>query len=123
MVAVARIINATLVTPELDKRSFWLDSRYSLFPFIGSIASSAGGMRTSLHLAYAVLLYLCSNFADVFDEDHFINSLANDIKVIKELPEELVTAPRAVKHFRSWSGLEYYQNEIASLWANYQVLI
>uniref|UniRef100_A0A7C9A356 O-fucosyltransferase family protein n=2 Tax=Opuntia streptacantha TaxID=393608 RepID=A0A7C9A356_OPUST len=89
MVAVARIINATLVTPELDKRSFWLDS---------------------------------SNFADVFDEDHFINSLANDIKVIKELPEELVTAPRAVKHFRSWSGLEYYQNEIASLWANYQVI-
>lgn len=89
MVAVARIINATLVVPELDKRSFWQDS---------------------------------SNFSDVFDEDHFINSLANDVKVIKNLPEELSTAARAVKHFRSWSGMDYYQGEIASMWEDYQII-
>ncbi|ONI35209.1 hypothetical protein PRUPE_1G522600 [Prunus persica] len=89
MVAVARIINATLVIPELDKRSFWKDS---------------------------------SNFSDVFDEDHFINALANDVKIITKLPKELATGTRAVKHFRSWSGMDYYQEEIASLWEEYEVI-
>ncbi|CAL5384040.1 unnamed protein product [Camellia sinensis] len=89
MVAVARIINATLVIPELDKRSFWQDT---------------------------------SNFSDVFDQDHFISSLANDVKVIRKLPKELANATRAVKHFRSWSGIDYYQDEIASMWADYQVI-
>lgn len=67
------------------------------------------------------LFLVCSNFSDVFDEDHFINSLANDVKVIKMLPKELKTAARAVKHFRSWSGMDYYQGEIASMWDDYQV--
>ncbi|XP_062101556.1 O-fucosyltransferase 7 isoform X3 [Humulus lupulus] len=89
MVAVARIINATLVIPELDKRSFWQDS---------------------------------SNFSDVFDEDHFIEALANDVKVIKKLPKDLANATRAVKHFRSWSGMEYYEDEIASMWEDYEVI-
>ncbi|KAF5468132.1 hypothetical protein F2P56_012309 [Juglans regia] len=89
MVAVARIINATLVIPELDKRSFWQDS---------------------------------SNFSDVFDEDHFINALANDVRVVKKLPKEMAAATRAVKHFRSWSGMDYYRDEIASMWEDFQVI-
>ncbi|XAR62133.1 hypothetical protein NMG60_11016767 [Bertholletia excelsa] len=89
MVAVARIINATLVIPELDKRSFWLDT---------------------------------SKFSDVFDEDHFISSLANDVKVVKKLPKELAHATRVVKQFRSWSGIDYYQENIASMWDDYQVI-
>lgn len=68
------------------------------------------------------LLYVnCSNFSDVFDEDHFINALANDVRVIRKLPEELATVARAVKYFRSWSGMDYYQNEIASMWDEHKV--
>ncbi|KAA0065132.1 heme peroxidase, plant/fungal/bacterial [Cucumis melo var. makuwa] len=89
MVAVARIINATLVIPELDKQSFWQDT---------------------------------SNFSDVFDEDHFISALAKDIKVIKKLPKELASATKVVRHFRSWSGMDYYEEEIATLWEEYQVI-
>ncbi|KAL2489399.1 O-fucosyltransferase family protein [Forsythia ovata] len=52
-VVAARILNATLVVPELDKRSFWKDD---------------------------------SNFEDIFNVDWFISYLAEDVKIIKELP-------------------------------------
>lgn len=90
MVAVARILNATLITPELDRRSFWHDA---------------------------------SHFSDIFDEDHFISSLANEVKVIKKLPKDLSNATRARKHFQSWAGISYYQEEIASLWTDHQVIL
>ncbi|KZV28888.1 hypothetical protein F511_13683 [Dorcoceras hygrometricum] len=89
MVAVARLINATLLIPELDKRSLWQDS---------------------------------SNFSDVFDEDHFINSLVDDVKIVRKLPKELASASRVVKYFRSWSGIDYYVNEISTLWEEHQVI-
>ncbi|GKV33652.1 hypothetical protein SLEP1_g42132 [Rubroshorea leprosula] len=89
MVAVARLIKATLVIPELDKRSFWKDT---------------------------------SNFSDVFDEDHFISALANDIRVIKKPPKDIPSGAKVVKHFKSWSGLHYYQDDIAPMWEEYKVI-
>eukprot|EP00249_Psilotum_nudum_P000392 c11806_g1_i1 orf=982-2679(+) len=89
MVAVARIINATLVIPELDKRSFWRDS---------------------------------SIFSDIFDEEYFIKALKNDVPVVKKLPKELASVPKAHKQFRSWSGVKYYEEEIALLWEEYKVI-
>ncbi|XP_062096636.1 O-fucosyltransferase 38 isoform X1 [Humulus lupulus] len=88
MVAVARIMNATLVIPQLDKRSFWHDS---------------------------------SVFSDIFDELHFIETLKEDIRIVKQLPKELEIAPRARKHFTSWSSVNYYE-EMTQLWKDYQVL-
>lgn len=88
MVAVARIMNATLVIPQLDKRSFWQDS---------------------------------STFSDVFDELHFINTLQQDVVIVKELPKELESVPRARKHFTSWSGVSYYE-EMRQLWKDYQII-
>ncbi|KAJ3700460.1 hypothetical protein LUZ61_004165 [Rhynchospora tenuis] len=89
MVAVARLINATLVIPKLDKNSFWQDK---------------------------------SKFADVFDEEHFIASLLNDVKIVKKLPPEFAKAKRAVKYFTSWSSVEYYQGDIYQLWDDHQVI-
>ncbi|XP_073012920.1 O-fucosyltransferase 38 [Typha latifolia] len=88
MVAVARLMNATLVIPQLDRRSFWQDS---------------------------------STFADIFDEPHFIKALQGDVRIVKELPKELESAPRARKHFTSWSGAGYYE-EMAQLWKDYKVI-
>ncbi|KAL5755288.1 hypothetical protein ACOSP7_023508 [Xanthoceras sorbifolium] len=67
-VAVAKILNATLVIPLLEVNSVWQDS---------------------------------SSFMDIFDVDHFINVLKDDISIVKELPEEF-----------SWSTREYYATAI-----------
>ncbi|KAK8447363.1 hypothetical protein SEVIR_8G055600v4 [Setaria viridis] len=55
-IVVARILNATLVTPAFHLNSVWRDS---------------------------------SKFSDIFDEDHFIESLRKHVRVVKELPEEV----------------------------------
>lgn len=64
---------------------------------------------------------ICSNFSDIFDEEWFISSLANDVKIIKKLPKKLLKATRTVKQFKSWSGMDYYKNEIAAIWNHYKV--
>ena len=45
------------------------------------------------------------------------------MKVEKKLPKELVKAPKSVRHFKSWSGVDYYQDEISPLWEHRQVWI
>ncbi|KAL7094433.1 hypothetical protein ACP275_11G103800 [Erythranthe tilingii] len=67
-VAVAKILNATLVIPHLEVNPVWKDS---------------------------------STFMDIFDVDHFINILKDDIKIVKELPEDYF-----------WSTREYYATAI-----------
>lgn len=48
-----------------------------------------------------VLLCSCSSFADIFDVDHFIDVLRDEISIVKELPSEF-----------SWSTREYYATGI-----------
>ncbi|KAL8127517.1 hypothetical protein AgCh_014433 [Apium graveolens] len=67
-VALAKILNATLVIPYLELNPVWKDS---------------------------------SSFMDIYDVDHFINVLKNDIPVVKDLPEDF-----------SWSTREYYSTAI-----------
>ncbi|XP_031487193.1 O-fucosyltransferase 9 [Nymphaea colorata] len=56
-VAVAGLLNATLVIPTFHLNSVWRDS---------------------------------SKFGDIFDEEHFIEVLKNEVKVVKELPEDVL---------------------------------
>ncbi|XP_050204336.1 O-fucosyltransferase 39 [Mercurialis annua] len=67
-VAVAKILNATLVIPHFEINPVWRDS---------------------------------SSFMDIFDVDHFIDVLKDDISIVKELPDEF-----------SWSTREYYSTAI-----------
>ncbi|KAJ9565080.1 hypothetical protein OSB04_001046 [Centaurea solstitialis] len=69
-VAIAKILNATLVIPYLEVNPVWQD--------------------TSL-------------FTDIFDVDHFVNVLKDDISIVSELPDEY-----------AWSTREYYASAIRS---------
>lgn len=75
------------------------------------------------HISHSILLCNCSIFSDVFDEDYFIKSLEGDVSVVKKLPKELLSAPKAHKHFTSWSSAKYYQEEIVQLWEDYKVIL
>ncbi|GAB4844182.1 O-fucosyltransferase 31 [Ancistrocladus abbreviatus] len=67
-VAVAKILNATLVIPHLEVNPVWQDS---------------------------------SSFVEIFDADHFISYLQDEVSIVKELPSEY-----------SWSTREYYATGI-----------
>ncbi|KAL2905861.1 O-fucosyltransferase 39 [Bienertia sinuspersici] len=67
-VAVAKILNATLVIPLLEVNPVWKDS---------------------------------SSFEEIFDVDHFIDVLKDDVNIVKELPFEY-----------AWSTREFYATAI-----------
>ncbi|KAI3672590.1 hypothetical protein L6452_38685 [Arctium lappa] len=67
-VAVAKLLNATLVIPHLDVNPVWQDS---------------------------------SSFTDIFDVDHFIEVLQDEVSIVKELPSKF-----------AWSTREYYATGI-----------
>nr|DAD22110.1 TPA_asm: hypothetical protein HUJ06_023573 [Nelumbo nucifera] len=67
-VAVAKILNATLVIPHFEVNPVWQDS---------------------------------SSFSEIFDVDHFIDVLKDEISIVKDLPKEY-----------SWSTREYYATAI-----------
>ncbi|KAI3894010.1 hypothetical protein MKX03_034903 [Papaver bracteatum] len=79
-VVAARILNATLVVPKLDEKSFWKDS---------------------------------SNFGEIFNVDWFISFLANDVKIIKQLPEKggKIMIPRRMRVPRKCTA-KCYRNRV-----------
>lgn len=66
---------------------------------------------------------MSSTFADIFDEPYFIQSLQGDVRVVRQLPKELESAPRARKHFTSWASASYYEDLSQRIWKDYQVVI
>ncbi|KAF3682484.1 putative transmembrane emp24 domain-containing protein p24delta9-like [Capsicum annuum] len=81
MVTVARLLNLTLVVPELDKSSFWADP---------------------------------SDFEDIFDVRHFIDSLRDEVRVIRRLPKNVARRYRyhpLVMPPVSWSSEKYYLHQ------------
>ena len=89
-----------------------------LYEFIGlSVYMIVSGIKTQL-------IFICNNcrfyfifyskFADIYDEDHFISTLEGYVKVVKELPQDLMERydynTSNIPNFRvqAWASVSYY---------------
>ncbi|KAF5807334.1 putative GDP-fucose protein O-fucosyltransferase [Helianthus annuus] len=67
-----------------------------------------------------------SEFEDIFDVDHFITSLRDEVRILKQLPIRLKQKVESgILHTMppvSWSDISYYHNQILPLIQRYKVL-
>ncbi|CAL5188803.1 unnamed protein product [Lathyrus oleraceus] len=92
MVTIARLLNLTLVVPELDKTSFWADP---------------------------------SNFEDIFDVKHFIDSLRDQVRIVKRVPKKFSSKYGYTSLEMppvSWSNEKYYLEQILPVFRKHKVL-
>lgn len=96
MVAIVKIMKATLVLPSLDHSSFWADDRYHTSPqlyFLGFL------YRITDNCSFI----FCSSFKDLFDWKHFIKTLKDDVHIVEALPASVVEIEPFNKTPVSWS--------------------
>ncbi|KAG6509579.1 hypothetical protein ZIOFF_027579 [Zingiber officinale] len=67
-----------------------------------------------------------SEFQDIFDVDHFITSLRDEVRILKELPLRLkARVDRGLVYSMppvSWSDISYYENQILPLIQKFKVV-
>ncbi|GAB4832458.1 Rhamnogalacturonan I rhamnosyltransferase 1 [Ancistrocladus abbreviatus] len=67
-----------------------------------------------------------SEFQDIFDVDHFITSLRDEVRILKELPPRLKRRVELGLYYSlppvSWSDISYYSNQILPLLLRYKVV-
>ncbi|XP_011012032.1 PREDICTED: uncharacterized protein At1g04910-like isoform X1 [Populus euphratica] len=67
-----------------------------------------------------------SEFQDIFDEEHFITSLRDEVRILKELPPRLKQRVELGMTYTmppvSWSDISYYHNQILPLIKKYKVV-
>lgn len=76
-----------------------------------------GSHFIQLKLVHSGLYYL-SKFKDIYDENHFVSTLENDVRVVNKLPDYIMERfdrnMSNVLNFRvkAWSPIEYYDDVV-----------
>lgn len=95
-------MNATLVIPHLEVNPVWQDSRYILYSEYANLETFLECIILSkVEPLIRNCMCFCSSFEEIFDVDHFLKVLRNEVSIVKELPSEF-----------SWSSREYYATGI-----------
>ncbi|KAL9267030.1 Rhamnogalacturonan I rhamnosyltransferase 1-like protein [Drosera capensis] len=67
-----------------------------------------------------------SEFKDIFDVDHFVTSLRDEVRILKELPPRLKKRVEMGRVYSmapiSWSDISYYHNQILPLIQKFKVV-
>ncbi|XP_061973612.1 rhamnogalacturonan I rhamnosyltransferase 1 isoform X3 [Populus nigra] len=120
MVAVARLLNLTLIVPELDKTSFWADNRY-FFCSWHAIIFFFFLQFCNINCTNS----FCSTFEEIFDVKHFIDSLRDEVRIVRRLPKRF-NRKYGYRVFEmppvSWSQEKYYLQQILPLFSKRKVL-
>ncbi|KAG9458751.1 hypothetical protein H6P81_003259 [Aristolochia fimbriata] len=88
---------------------------------IGNAVAVAGFLNATLvipNFHYHSIWRDPSKFKDIYDEDHFINTLLNDVRVVNKIPEYLMERfdynMSNVVNFKikAWAPIQYYKDEV-----------
>jgi len=60
----------------------------------------------------ANFIILFSDFGDIFDVSHFIDSLRDEVKIVKELPRKFREEVPLSMQPISWSSEKYYLRQV-----------
>jgi len=60
----------------------------------------------------ANFIILFSDFGDIFDVSHFIDSLRDEVKIVKELPRKFREKVPLSMQPISWSSEKYYLRQV-----------
>jgi hypothetical protein len=76
------------------------------------------GLKDFCISSHSFTIMLCSSeFQDIFDVDHFITSLRDEVRILKELPPRLKLKVERVFLYSmppiSWSDISYYKNQVS----------
>lgn len=64
-------------------------------------------------------MHICgSTFGDIYDEDHFISSLEGYVKIVRDIPDEIMTrfnynvSSIPTIRVQAWATVNYYNGEV-----------
>lgn len=64
---------------------------------------------------FIIIVWACSDFANIFDVDHFISSLAKDVTIVKRVPDKVMRSmekPPYTMRVPRKSTPEYYLDQV-----------